>query len=166
MVSLSIRLALFLFCLFLSLASLYFEFVVGLKPCALCIMQRLVVFILSFNFLFLSLSKSRQWQKRFFVSALLFALAGIYFAARQVYLQSLPPELAASCGPNLNVLIDYFPLKDVLKALFWGSGSCAKVTWSFLSFSMASWCLLAFIFIFIVCGFVLYLEKKIALVNT
>ncbi len=80
----------FLGALALSLASVYFEFVVGLKPCPLCIMQRLAMFLLTL-FLLLKLMFANKKVRCGFACASLFASGfGFFIAVRQVFLQSLP----------------------------------------------------------------------------
>lgn len=136
---------LFLGALTLSSASLYFEHVVGLKPCPLCIMQRIAMFLLTIFLLIKVLLKSPKAQ--FVACSLAFAATefGLFIASRQVYLQSLPEDKVPACGPSLEMLYKYFPLKDLLHALFYGTGDCAKIDWTLLGMSMAFWSLMAFV---------------------
>ncbi|CEG55802.1 disulfide bond formation protein B [Legionella fallonii] len=129
---------------FVLFASLYFQYYLGLHPCPLCIMQRLCVFLL-LGVLGLSLNTLR---KAHFVCLLqiLISCAGLYFAARQLWLQSLPAGKAPACMPGLDVLIRYFPWTDVARALFLGAGDCAEVVWSMFGVSMAGWSALYFLF--------------------
>lgn len=135
----------FLGALTLSLASLYFEHVVGLKPCPLCIMQRIAMFLLTCCLLAKLIAKSSKAQ--FVCCCLAFAATefGLFIAARQVYLQSLPEDKVPACGPSLEMLYKYFPLKDLMYALFYGTGDCAKIDWTLFGLSMAFWSMLAFI---------------------
>jgi disulfide bond formation protein DsbB len=41
-------------------------------------------------------------------------------------------------------MLKNFPLNDMLRHVFTGSGDCAKVDWTFLGFSMPEWSLLCF----------------------
>jgi disulfide bond formation protein DsbB len=75
-----------------------------------------------------------------------FACAGLFFALRQLWLQSLPAGTAPACMPGLDILIRYFPWQDVAHALLWGSGDCAESTWNFLGISMAGWSAVYFSF--------------------
>jgi disulfide bond formation protein DsbB len=141
---------LFVLALTISLASLYFEFIVGLLPCPLCIMQRLAAFLLTI-FLLLKLLVTKDVIRKVMAGLSMFsAFLGTFFAVRQVYLQSLPENEVPACGPSLDMLIQYFPMQDILRALFYGTGDCAKVDWTFLGGSMAFWSMLAFVF-FSVC---------------
>ena len=131
----------------LSTASFYFEYVEELNPCPLCIMQRVCVLLLIPLTLVAFCLKS-QIKRRLITSAQLFVtLAGMGFAGRQVYLQSLPPEKVPACGPGLNYLIQYFPLKDIVHAILFGSGDCAEVQWVFLDLTMPTWSFLNFLLI-------------------
>lgn len=129
----------------LSLSSLYFEFVVGLKPCPLCIMQRLAIFLLTLCLLLKVVLPNKKVRCGFAISSLFFSLFGLFFAVRQVYLQSLPASKVPACGPSLEMLMKYFPWQDTVHALFYGSGDCAKIDWTFLGGSMAFWSMIAFI---------------------
>jgi len=131
----------------LSAASFYFEYVEELNPCPLCIMQRVCVLLL-IPLSLVALCFKSQIKRRLITSVQLFVtLAGMGFAGRQVYLQSLPPEKVPACGPGLNYLIQYFPLKDIVYAILFGSGDCAEVQWVFLNLTMPAWLLLSFSFI-------------------
>lgn len=127
-------------------ASLYFQYGLGLSPCPLCLMQRLCVFILLFFCLMGVRLSTLKRARAVSFAQLFFALAGLYFSARQLWLQTLPPESAPACVPGLDVLIKYFPWQDVAHALFWGSGDCAEQSWSLLGLSMPAWALFYFLF--------------------
>jgi disulfide bond formation protein DsbB len=42
-------------------------------------------------------------------------------------------------------MLEVFPLTETLKMVFTGSGECAEVDWTFLSFSIAEWSLFWFL---------------------
>lgn len=141
--------------LFVLAASFYFQYAKGLSPCPLCLMQRFCVFAIFFLSL-MGICLSTQKRARF-VSGMqiFFSICGIYFATRQLWLQTLPAEQGASCMPGLDILMRYFPWKDVARALFWGSGDCGERVWQMLGLSMPAWALLYFIGIFF-CAFFLF----------
>lgn len=130
------QLSLLLLTLFVLSASFYFQYVQGLQPCPLCLMQRLCVFLLLLpTGLCLILRKTTYLNViQFFVSC-----SGLYFSLRQLWLQSLPEGLAPSCMPSLEVLIQYFSWQTVAHALFLGSGDCAEVNWHLFGISMPAW---------------------------
>lgn len=130
---------------FVLFASFYFQYIVGLTPCPLCLMQRICVFML-----LAVMGLSFSTLKRAHIISLLqiiIACAGLFFALRQLWLQSLPTGKAPACMPGLDVLIRYFPWQTVVETLFWGSGDCAEVSWSMLGISMPGWCAIYFLFI-------------------
>ncbi|MBA2652411.1 MAG: disulfide bond formation protein B [Tatlockia sp.] len=126
-------------------ASFYFQYVKGLQPCPLCLMQRFCVLLL-FGICF-SGTAIRSLKAGKIIAGLQFLVAagGLYFASRQLWLQSLPAGQSPSCLPELEVLIRYFPLQDVLHALFWGTKECGEVSWRWLGLSMPAWVALYFL---------------------
>jgi disulfide bond formation protein DsbB len=75
---------------------------------------------------------------------LVFALLGLYFAARQLWLQSLPVEHTGVCLPGLKLLAQYMPWRDLVPLLFLGSPACNEILWQAWGFSMAAWSALFF----------------------
>ena len=152
-----IQLLLVLVTFFVLFASLYFQYFLGLRPCPLCIMQRVFVFLL-LGLLGLSLGTLR---KAHFICLMQVVIsgAGLFFSLRQLWLQSLPVGKAPACMPDLDVLIRYFPWQTVARALFWGAGDCAEVTWSMVGISMPGWAALYFLFMALT-GVLLYFYTR------
>ncbi len=121
--------------------SFYLQYIEALRPCPLCLMQRSMMCLI-----FLSALIGVFVVKRaLLVFELLFVAGGAFFASRQLWLQSLPPTDTGMCLPGVDVLIDKLPWHEVLHVFVWGAKtSCAEVSWTFLSFSMAAWSLLYF----------------------
>lgn len=122
--------------------ALFAEYQLGLVPCPLCIFQRIAFIWMGLWFLIGGLLAPRgngRWLYR--VLILLGAISGIVIAARHLWLQSLPADQVPSCGPGLNYMLDAFPLSQVLKLVFTGSGECAQVNWRFLGLAMPFWTL-------------------------
>jgi disulfide bond formation protein DsbB len=46
---------------------------------------------------------------------------------------------------GLNYMLDTMPFTDVLQEVFYGSGECAEIGWSFLGISMPGWTLVWYI---------------------
>lgn len=153
------QLVLILITLFVLFASFYFEYAMKLKPCPLCLMQRLCV-ILILGTMGLGF---RTLKRAHIVSVIqaFFACAGLFFALRQLWIQSFPAGQVPACMPGLDVLIRYFPWQAVAHALFWGDGDCADGTWSMLGLSMPAWTALYFLFVLLVSLF-LYRSTKSA----
>ena len=137
----NLLLAGFLFSIFLIVYALYAQYVLGLEPCPLCILQRMAVIALGLSFLLLAVRPPQRKQSKFLASLLLVMIssAGVGIAARHVWIQNLPPDKVPGCGPGLDFMIANFPLSEVLEMAFSGSGECAEISWSFAFLSMPAW---------------------------
>lgn len=125
--------------------ALYLQYIEGLEPCPLCVFQRICVIVMGIIFLIAGFHHPGRAGAT--VYALLLSVAGgagIAFAARQVWLQSLPPEQVPTCSMGLNYMLDTLPFTEVLKKVFEGSGECAEKAWEFLHLSLAAWMLVFF----------------------
>ncbi len=126
------------------LFSLYMQYVQGLEPCPLCAMQRACVVALLGCSLTALLVQGDQLRRYLVALQLVFSLCGLYFALRQLWLQSLPTPHEAICLPGLELLARYLPWRDLVQLLFWGSPACNEVLWQAFGFSMAAWSALFF----------------------
>ncbi|GGI89144.1 disulfide bond formation protein B [Legionella impletisoli] len=151
---------LFFLTFFIVFMSFYFQYVLGMIPCPLCIMQRICAMILGL-FCLMGMSLSTLKRARLVaVFQMIFSLAGTYFAGRQVWLQSLPPDKAPACMPGLDVMLEYFPWQDIAHAFIWGAGDCAEQHWHWFGFSMAMWSLFYFIFMFLASAIIFFILKQ------
>jgi len=127
--------------------ALYSQSAWGLKPCPLCIFQRIAFGVVAVVFLIAGLHApaGRGGRVAYGLLALVAAAVGAAIAGRQVWLQHLPPDQVPMCGPGLNYLVEAMPLMSVIRKVLTGSGECAKVDWTFLGASMAEWSLLWFV---------------------
>jgi disulfide bond formation protein DsbB len=135
------------FCHELLVLAYYFQYVKGLNPCPLCILQRVVVVALMVWFLFLAITNVKKGgvlNRLINGLASLTALAGVIVAGRQVWLQHLPADEVPACGPSLEYMMDMFTGSELLNELFRGSGECAKVDWTLFGFSMPEYTLAFF----------------------
>ena len=131
------------------LASFYFEFVLGLNPCPLCLMQRLCVMLMLPCTMISYYSKQEHFLRWALRIQLVVAGAGVFFAGRQVWLQLLPMEQVPVCLPGLKMMMHYLPWHEVVRTLFLGAGDCAETPWKWLGLSMPAWALLYFLGMFI-----------------
>ena len=132
-------------CIGLIGTALVFQHVMGLEPCPLCILQRLVVIVLGIIFLVAALHDPGRTARRIYGALTLLAAAtGLGIAGWQVRMQHLPPDQVPECGPGLDYMLEVMPLTDVLEKIFRGSGECAEVLWTFLGLSIPEWMLAVF----------------------
>ena len=135
-----------LICGALLVFALYSEHILGLEPCPLCVFQRVAVLALGFVFLAAYAHNPRPLGAKLYgVLVILAGGAGIVFAGRQLWLQSLPEEQVPECGPGLEFIMDVFPFWEAVTMVFRGSGDCAEVDWSLFGISMAGWVLMALV---------------------
>jgi disulfide bond formation protein DsbB len=136
----------FIVCAALIAYALYLQYAEGLEPCPLCVFQRICVIVMGVIFLVAGLHNPGRTGATAY--ALLLSIAGgagLAFAGRQVWLQSLPPDQVPSCSMGLNYMLETLPFTDVLKKVLEGSGECAEKTWEFLHLTLAGWMLVFFI---------------------
>lgn len=143
-----------LICLLLLGVGYFLELVVGLTPCALCIIQR--GFFLSVGIVALA----GWWHNRFFerygAGMLTLALLGGAVALRNVYIQLVPQGLGTKCIPWLE------SFTDAITVLFQATGDCSKRDWTLLWLSIPEWSLLSFLFLI---GTSIWLMRKEAVVS-
>jgi protein dithiol:quinone oxidoreductase len=118
------------------------QHVVGLQPCPLCIFQRMAFFAVGFLAVLAAVVAPGVAARWVGVLVLAAGVSGIALAARHVWLQMNPESL--SCGPGLSIMLENFPLTEVLPKIFAGSGDCAEAGWIFLGLSIAGWSLVWF----------------------
>src|SRR3954454_24541611 len=121
----------------------FMEHVLNLDPCPLCLMQRLWT-IFAGAAILIGLAHNPRLST-YPIVALLCSLVGAGFSIRQLWLQHLPEDEVPACTPDMAYMIDAFPLSDILRAMTYGTGNCAKVTWTLWGIGIAGWALLGFI---------------------
>jgi disulfide bond formation protein DsbB len=125
----------------------YLQFAVGLEPCPLCILQRVMLFATGVAFLAAALHHpARRVGAGLYAGVIaLCAVTGAAISARHTWIQHLPEDQRPACGPSLDFMLSTFgPLKSLGRILR-GSGECGNVDWTLLSFSIPEWTLAAFL---------------------
>jgi len=134
----------FLACAGLMGFGLYLQHALNLQPCPLCIFQRYAFVATGAIALVAAIhGPGRTGQAVYGVLTVLAAGTGAAIAGRQTWLQHNPPSIF-ECGPDLEYLLDSFPLTKVLPMIFRGEGDCANAGWTFVGLSIAEWALLWF----------------------
>lgn len=132
--------------------SFYSQYVMGYNPCPLCLMQRFCAGLLLLAFLMGMLSGSIQRAKHLSLIQAIVAAFGLFFATRQLWLQSMTTPESSACLPGIDMLIKYFPWQKLVHLFLWGSNSCGEVGISALGLSMAGWSAIFFGSILLLCG--------------
>ncbi|MFP5075538.1 disulfide bond formation protein B [Neisseria sp. WLZKY-1] len=106
--------------------SFFAQYVMGLNPCPLCILQRVAVLaVLAASALALLLPTAKAAGRA--AAALLVgapAVWGLYVAGYQLWLQSLPAEEQPSCGAPWTFRLKEWPLFDYWRFVVDGFGNC------------------------------------------
>ncbi len=140
---------------------LYLEHAVGLEPCPLCVFQRIAYIVVGLFALIGAIHNPQKLFERIYTGLILIAsFCGAGIAGRQVWLQHLPEDKIPECGPGLEYMLDTFPFTDALRMILSGSGECAEVQWTFLSFSIAEWSIVCFSGLIIACLTMLIRENN------
>ncbi|MDD5392712.1 MAG: disulfide bond formation protein B [Thiothrix sp.] len=125
----------FLFCLGMLGVALFFQLVVKLEPCPLCIFQRMAIMFIGLVGLLAFLHNPRGIADRLYgLLLILGGIASVSVASRHVWLLSLPKDEAASCGPGMEIWLDRFiallPQGQLTETLLRSGAECTEVTWS------------------------------------
>lgn len=132
---------------FLLLAWAYaIEYIYHIEPCPLCILQRILYWILGMIYLIGACHNPQTWLRYLYsMGAFFFCIMGTLLAGRQVWLQHLPIHEVPSCTAGLDRLLEIYPLLEVLKTILNSSGECAIVSFTIMGLSLAESSLLCFV---------------------
>jgi protein dithiol:quinone oxidoreductase len=122
----------------------YMEYQMGLEPCPLCMLQRIVFFLIGVVALLSALHRSAQHISKYAGIMLILSLMGAALSIRHLYLQNLPAEELPACLPGLSYMVEAFPWQEIVQAMVMGTGECGDVLWTFLGLSIPGWTLVAF----------------------
>jgi disulfide bond formation protein DsbB len=137
------------------LVALYLQHVVGLKPCPLCVLQRIALILAgSIALLGAVLARRRAGLLGSTLAAGAAALAGTGVAIWHVWILAYPPE-SMSCGRPFQWFHDDFPLATWLPRLFRGDGDCLSTDWSLLGLGIPHWSLIGFLIVLALLGLAL-----------
>lgn len=142
-------------------AYFYFQLKLGLPPCPLCMFQRVcIVAVGVFCLLGIIFRPGKVGSKLLVFGGLVSSLLGLGIAGRQVWLQHLPADKVPECGPDLEFMLESFPLMQTINQVLSGSGECAEVQWDLLGFSMPEWMILVFVVMIVICIKLLFSRER------
>ena len=123
----------------LELCALYFQYVMDLAPCIMCIYQRVAIGAIILAGLV------GFWGAQFLIARVIAyalwstgAIWGLLIALEHVEMQANSGSLFFSCEfvPNFPT---WAPLHQWLPAIFEATGDCGEISWQFLGYSMPQW---------------------------
>ena len=151
----------FLVCAGLIGYGLYLQYFEYQDPCPLCLLQRMVYIALGTVFLVAAVHGPGRVAAMIYGGAqFVVAAAGAAVATRHVWLQSLPPDKVAECGPSLEFMLRKYPAFQAFEKIFGGTGQCAEAGWKFLGLSIAGWSLVWFVVLALLALYLAWLGMK------
>ncbi|AOT09212.1 disulfide bond formation protein DsbB [Pseudoalteromonas luteoviolacea] len=128
---------LFLSALTFEIVALYFQYVMGLEPCVMCIYQRTAMLGVLIAAL-IGLCGNKNYVVRLIATAGwgISAILGWLLAREHLDMQTTTDPFAFTCAfePNFPV-----PLHEWIPSFFAVTGSCSSIDWSFAGLSMPGW---------------------------
>lgn len=127
----------------LELSALYFQHVMKLEPCVMCVYERLTMFAIvaagligasAPHYLIVRLLAFSVWA--------LGSVWGLLLAIEHSDYQ-MNPSPFATCDffPNFP---EWLPLHELMPWLFNPTGDCSDIVWTFLDYSMPQWLIVSF----------------------
>lgn len=143
-------------------AILYFQEYLGLDPCPMCIVSRMLFMTLAAIGLVGAIHGPKPGSlaiKAYGGLVMLVAAGGVALSIRHSWVQHHPPKVE-SCGADLDFMLNTLPLAQALPKIFSGTGSCSKVDWSMLGLSIPEWALVWYAGFFAVALWMGFLRRK------
>lgn len=126
--------------------ALWLQYGMGLDPCPLCTLQRLLVIAIGAIFLIAALHNPRRLGAAVYAALVaIIGITGALVAFRHVWIQHLPKDQVPACGMGLDYMLDTMPLADVFGKVFRGTGECAEGGWLFLGLGIPAWTFVFFV---------------------
>lgn len=138
----------------------YMEYQMGLEPCPLCMLQRIVFFCIGVVSLLSALTGSLGVRRFITWIVVILSLSGAALAIRHLYLQNIPADQLPACLPGLSYMFEVFPWQEIMLAMIMGTGECGDVVWTFLGLSIPGWTLVVFVSMAIINVIIALRSKK------
>lgn len=144
----------------LELSALYFQYVLDLAPCIMCVYQRLAILAICLAG-FIGVFGCKYIIARITAYALwaVGSIWGLVIALEHVEMQANSGSLFFSCEfiPNFPT---WAPLHEWIPFLFEATGDCGEISWQFLGFSMPQWMIVVYT-VYVVAFSVVFLNRLV-----
>lgn len=127
----------------LELVALYFQYVMGLSPCVMCIYQRTAILGIAFAGLIGAIAP-QQFACRLAGYGLwgYSSVRGLLIAIEHADIQINPsPFFSCDFRPNFP---EWLMLDEMIPSFFRAEGDCAMISWQWLGWSMSQWMIVVF----------------------
>jgi len=145
----------------LELCALFFQYALDLKPCIMCVYQRLAIIAIILAGLIGAVGHKLLIAR---VTAYVLwgtgAIWGTLLATEHVEMQENSGSLFFSCEfiPNFP---NWAPLHEWIPFLFEATGDCGEISWQFLGYSMPQW--MIFVYAAYSLAFILVLLNRLVI---
>ena len=133
----------FFICVILGGVSFYYNAIEAVPLCPLCSVQLVCYYIIGvlslIRFVYLP---ERAGRYGYAAVVILFAIIGIVFGGRQLWMQHLPNASSLPCSPDIIDELGHFG--RFLGSIFRVYNDCALANWSFIGMSMVTWSIIFF----------------------
>ena len=144
---------LFIFIVFFEACALFFQHVMNLSPCVMCIYERVAMMGIGGAALIGLIAPHNPMVRWLGLAAWgASSYEGLKLALRHVEYQFNPSPFA-TCDLFV-VFPDWAPLNKWIPWMFEANGDCAKIVWEFLTLSMPQWLVIIFAGNLIVLAFI------------
>ncbi|PSJ81384.1 disulfide bond formation protein B [Neisseria iguanae] len=140
--------------------SFILQYMVGMNPCVLCIVQRLMVLAVGIVALLTAFNRQLSVTTRT-ISALLVSIPALYgmgVAIYQIWIQSLPAGTAPACGAPWTFRLRDWPLFEWYEPIVRGFGNCAEPDYVF-GVTLPVWSVLYFGFVILLVWFMWFKSR-------
>lgn len=146
-------------CLALEGTALYFQHGMGLRPCVMCVYERVALFVILIAGLIGFLAP------RFILTRWIALLLGLGGAIKGLTLALKHTDYQLHPGPwnQCSPFVDFpetLPLDKWLPQVFAASGDCSNIDWQFLGLSMPQWLIAVFAFYITLFSFIIISQFK------
>jgi len=127
----------------LELCALFFQHVMHLEPCVMCIYERITMLaIVAAGLIGAMAPKKLLIRLLAFITWATGSIWGLLLALEHTHYQ-MNPSPFATCDffPNFP---EWLPLHEMVPWLFNPTGDCADIVWQFLGYSMPQWLIVSF----------------------
>ena len=134
---------LFISALSLEISALYFQHIMDLRPCIMCIYQRTAVFGVMLAAMPAMLINNLITRLIGYVGWGISAIWGLSIAIEHVDIQTALNPFFATCEfvPNFPT---WAPLHEWLPNIFGATGDCGDINWSLMDMTMPQWMIVIF----------------------
>lgn len=128
----------------LEICALFFQYVMDLAPCIMCVYQRVAIFAIMLAG-FIGYFGCKLLIARVIAYALWAtgAIWGLLIAVEHVEIQANSGSLFFSCDivPNFPT---WAPLHEWIPSIFEATGDCGEINWQFIGYSMPQWMIVVY----------------------